>query len=86
MTDLEQENLRLQVELADINDRYQMLWMAAWMSDMKEAFNRIGHALGLEGTFLIHFGYEQIEARLAEVKAERDAAKRMLAYAAENQP
>lgn len=30
---------------------------------MDDAFTRIGNALGLEGRFRSHFGYEQIEVR-----------------------
>jgi|GEM_PF-5454637 len=46
--------------------------------DFCAAFTRIGNALGLDGTFLVHFGYEQIETKAKEAVRDRDQHRESL--------
>lgn len=48
------------------------------LNDWMAAFTRIGNALGLEGRFPVHFGYEQIEQRARDTVARMDSLAQLL--------
>lgn len=41
--------------------------------EWSEAFTRIGNALGLAGSFPVHFGYKQIEEQAKRVRPPEDS-------------
>jgi hypothetical protein len=45
--------------------------------DFINAFTRIGNALGLEGQFMSHFGFEQIEQRAKDAMVRMESLERM---------
>lgn len=44
--------------------------------DWIAAFTRIGNALGLEGSFMVHFGYAQIEQRAKDAMIRMESLER----------
>ena len=45
------------------------------MNEWVEEMTRIGNAAGLEGRFLVEFGFEQLEAKVRELKAAEGSAE-----------
>jgi hypothetical protein len=57
-------------ELELLRAQMAAMWMNGLVRDWSDAFHRIGTALGLEGRFLVHFGYEQIEHEAGSLAAK----------------